>query len=85
MTTEALEAARTGNWFLEHPLAICRSDKLSRDGDVQAKLDQTDWDLIVMDEGHKLLAPYFAGEVKASASLEVMRVGKCWARGSMDG
>jgi superfamily II DNA or RNA helicase len=66
MTTEALEAARTGNWFLEHPLAIGRLDKLSRDEEVQAKLDQTDWDLIVVDEAHKLSASYFAGEVKAT-------------------
>src|SRR3989442_15169744 len=45
MTNDALEAARTGNWFLENPLAICRLDKLSRNEDVQAKLRLTDWDL----------------------------------------
>jgi superfamily II DNA or RNA helicase len=66
MTTEALEAARTGNWFLEHPLALCRLDKLSRDEDVQAKLMHTDWDLIVVDEAHKLSASFFAGEIKAT-------------------
>jgi Domain of unknown function (DUF3883)/SNF2-related domain len=66
MTTDALEAARTGNWFLEHPLAICRLDKLSRDEDVQAKLEQTDWDLIVVDEAHKLSASFFAGEIRAT-------------------
>src|SRR3990172_4857829 len=47
MTNDALESARTGNWFLEHGMAICRLDKLSRNEDVQAKLQQTDWDLIV--------------------------------------
>ena len=64
MTNDALEAARTGNWFPENPLAICRLDKLSRDEDVQAKLQQTDWDLIVCDEAHKLSATYFGSEVK---------------------
>src|SRR5512132_3668944 len=44
LTNDKLEAARTGNWFLENPLAICRLDKLSRNEDVQAKLQQTDWD-----------------------------------------
>ena len=44
MTNDALESARTGNWFLENPLAICRLDKLSRNEDVQAKLQQSDWD-----------------------------------------
>lgn len=64
MTNDALEAARTGNWFGEHPMAICRLDKLSRDEDTQAKLQQTDWDLIVCDEAHKLSATYFGNEVK---------------------
>src|SRR5262249_43892196 len=64
MTNDALEAARTGNWFSETSLAICRLDKLSRDEDVQAKLQQTDWDLVVCDEAHKLSATYFGNEVK---------------------
>ncbi len=64
MTNDVLEAARTGNWFSETPLAICRLDKLSRDEDTQAKLQQTDWDLIVCDEAHKLSATYFGNEVK---------------------
>jgi superfamily II DNA or RNA helicase len=64
MTNDALEAARTGNWFTEVSLAICRLDKLSRDEDAQAKVLQTDWDLIVCDEAHKLSATYFGNEVK---------------------
>ncbi len=59
-----LKHARTGNWFQENPLAICRLDKLSRNEDVQAKLEQTDWDLVVCDESHKLSATYFGNEVK---------------------
>ena len=31
MTNDGLEAARSGNWFSENPLAVCRLDKLSRD------------------------------------------------------
>src|SRR5208282_3919942 len=58
------EAARTGNWFFENPLAICRLDKLSRNEDLQAKLEQTDWDLVVVDEAHKMSASFFGGEVK---------------------
>jgi superfamily II DNA or RNA helicase len=64
MTNDVLEAARTGNWFTEVSLAICRLDKLSRNEDVQAKLMQTDWDLIVCDEAHKLSATYFGNEIK---------------------
>ena len=64
LTNDKLEAARTGNWFAENSLAICRLDKLSRNEDVQAKLVSTDWDLVVCDEAHKMSATFFGGEVK---------------------
>ncbi len=64
LTSDKLESARTGNWFAENNLAICRLDKLSRNADVQAKLEQTDWDLVVCDEAHKMSATYFSGEIK---------------------
>jgi SNF2 family DNA or RNA helicase len=38
LTNDKLEAARTGNWFLENDFVIARLDKLSRNEDVQAKL-----------------------------------------------
>jgi hypothetical protein len=34
LINDKLEAARTGNWFLENHLIIARLDKLSRDEDV---------------------------------------------------
>src|SRR5579883_648591 len=66
LTTDKLEAARTGNWFLENNLVIARLDKLARNEDVQAKLNAPDcrWDLVVCDEAHKLSATFFGGEIK---------------------
>lgn len=66
LTNDKLEAARTGNWFLENNLVIARLDKLSRNEDVQAKLTAPDarWDLVVCDEAHKMSATFFGGEVK---------------------
>ncbi len=66
LTNDKLEAARTGNWFLENNLAIARLDKLSRNEDVQQKLQAPDcrWDLVVFDEAHKLSATFFGNEVK---------------------
>jgi SNF2 family DNA or RNA helicase len=66
LTNDALNSARTGNWFVENDLAIARLDKLSRNEDVQAKLTAPDcrYDLIVCDEAHKMSATFFGGEVK---------------------
>src|SRR3989441_1445061 len=66
LTNDKLEAARTGNWFLETNLVIARLDKLSRNEDVQDKLKAPDcrWDLVVCDEAHKMSATYFGGEIK---------------------
>lgn len=66
LTNDKLEAARTGNWFLETNLVIARLDKLARNEDVQLKLQAPDcrWDLVVVDEAHKLSATFFGGEVK---------------------
>ena len=45
---------------------IARLDKLSRNEDVQQKLQVPDcrWDLVVCDEAHKMSATFFGGEVK---------------------
>jgi SNF2 family DNA or RNA helicase len=66
LTNDKLEAARTGNWFLETPLCIARLDKLSRNEDVQQKLQVPDcrWDLVVCDEAHKMSATVFGGETR---------------------
>ena len=66
LTNDNLQAARTGNWFLETNLVIARLDKLSRNEDVQLKLQAPDcrWDLIVCDEAHKMSATVFGGETK---------------------
>src|SRR3989442_628904 len=66
VTNDKLEAARTGNWFLETNLVIARLDKLSRNEDVQEKLKAPDcrWDFVVCDEAHKMSATFFGGEIK---------------------
>lgn len=74
LTNEQMENARTGNWFGEHHLVICRLDKIARSEDLQEKLKQTDWDLIVVDEAHKMSATYFGGEAKYTKRYQLGRM-----------
>lgn len=62
LTTDKLNASRTGNWFDEENYVIARLDKLSRDEELQEKLSVSDWDLIIVDEAHKMSASFL--EVK---------------------
>lgn len=73
LTNEGLQAARTGNWFQEHSLCICRLDKLSRNEDIQDKVVAADWDLVVVDEAHKMSATYFGSEIKYTKRFKLGR------------
>jgi len=64
LTNERIEAARTGNALAEMDLVLARLDKLSRDENLHPKLDDTDWDLIVVDEAHKMSAHIFGTETR---------------------
>ena len=64
LTNDRLEASASGNALANIPLCIARLDKLSRDEQVQKRLEQTEWDLIVVDEAHKMSATFFGGEVR---------------------
>ena len=45
-------------------LIIVRLDQVSRSDELQARLQQTDWDLVVCDEAHKMSASFFGGDLK---------------------
>ena len=64
LTNDMLEGAATGNAFIEHNRLIARLDKLSRDEYVQKKIEAADWDLIVIDEAHKLSASVTGQKIK---------------------
>ena len=74
LTRDKLEASRTGNWFSENPLAICRLDQLSRSEEIQAKLKGADWDLVICDEAHKMSATYFGNEIKLTKRYKLGRL-----------
>lgn len=63
LTKGEIEASQ-GNVFDEHRLLIARLDHLSRNEDLQDRLRGSEWDLIVVDEAHRMAAHYFGSEVK---------------------
>ncbi len=60
---EQVEQSRSGNPFDDIDLMVARVDQLSRNEDLQEKLRHSQWDLIVVDEAHKLSASYFGNKV----------------------
>lgn len=62
LTNDRLEASASGNAFQEIPLCLARLDKLARNEEVQGRLGLSEWDLIVVDEAHKMSATFFSSE-----------------------
>ena len=74
LTKDMLETSVTGNAFQETSLLIARLDKLSRNEDVQIKLKQSEWDLIIVDEAHKMSASFYGGEIKETKRRKLGRL-----------
>ncbi|MEI6509800.1 MAG: DEAD/DEAH box helicase, partial [bacterium] len=64
ISSQSFEDAKSGNPYLEQNLVISRLDHMARNEEIQAKLKQTEWDLVVVDEAHKMSAHYFGNELK---------------------
>lgn len=60
---DMIENSRSANPFDDFDLLVARIDQLSRNDDLQHKLEQTQWDLIVVDEAHKLSASYYGNKI----------------------
>src|SRR2546422_2510151 len=64
VTNDLIEADLSGNPFATFDFVIARLDHMSRSEEIQAKLRQTEWDLIVCDEAHKMSCPWYGNEPK---------------------
>ena len=76
MSRAAVEASRTGNPFTEKNLLIARVDQLSRSEELMAKVQVSDWDLVIVDEAHKMSAHRYGDELRRTKRFllgEVLR------------
>jgi superfamily II DNA or RNA helicase len=65
------QQSRGGNAFDDNPLMVARLDQLSRADDLQEKLENTRWDLIVIDEAHKLSATWFGSKINETKRFKL--------------
>jgi superfamily II DNA or RNA helicase len=50
--------------FEQHPLLIARMDQLARNDELLVELGKSEWDLVVVDEAHRMGAHYFGGKLE---------------------
>ncbi|WP_105034120.1 helicase-related protein [Cryobacterium aureum] len=67
----AEDAVPGGSVFESKPLLIARMDQLARNEVLQAQLAEAEFDLIVVDEAHRMSASWFGGELKASKRFQL--------------
>ncbi|MBE0507868.1 MAG: DUF3883 domain-containing protein [Marinospirillum sp.] len=68
---DKMEKCASGNYFNEANQLICRLDQLSRNEELQEKLKATEWDLIIVDEAHKLSANYFGNKINKTKRFQL--------------
>ncbi len=71
---EAEEQSVSGNFFADEDLVVARVDMLSRNEDYQKKLEQVEWDLVIVDEAHKMSAHWFGKKLNTSLRYELGRL-----------
>ncbi len=68
---DLIEQSRSGNPFDEGDLMIARLDQLARNEDLQEKLKISRWDLIVVDEAHKLSASWYGIKINETKRFKL--------------
>lgn len=68
---EKQEQCHSRNYFAEQDHLIARLDQLSRSEEYQQLLAQTEWDLIVVDEAHKMSANYFGNKINETGRFKL--------------
>jgi superfamily II DNA or RNA helicase len=64
LTNQLIDANVNLNVFETNPLLIARMDQLSRNEELQRQLKDTEWDLVVVDEAHRMGAHYFGAKLE---------------------
>ncbi|HWJ49585.1 MAG TPA: helicase-related protein, partial [Solirubrobacteraceae bacterium] len=71
LTPQFSETVFGASAFEQHPLLIARMDQLARNEELLAELARSEWDLVVVDEAHRMGAHYFGGELKKTKRFQL--------------
>ncbi|ETA00863.1 hypothetical protein CcI6DRAFT_03684 [Frankia sp. CcI6] len=71
LTNQLMDSQVNLNVFETNPLLIARMDQLSRNEQLRAQLRETEWDLIVVDEAHRMGAHYFGGKLEKTKRFQL--------------
>ncbi|WP_406674060.1 DEAD/DEAH box helicase [Nonomuraea sp. N2-4H] len=61
------------NVFEQYPLLIARMDQLARNDSMFAQLDEAEFDLVIVDEAHRMGAHYFAWQAEQDSPVPTRR------------
>ncbi|MGC3994530.1 MAG: helicase-related protein [Propionicimonas sp.] len=65
------EASLGGSVFERHPLLIARMDQLSRTDELLEAAQDAEWDLVVVDEAHRMSAHYFGNKLTKTRRFQL--------------
>ena len=71
LTPQMVEANVNLNVFETTPLLIARMDQLARNEFLQGQLAESEWDLIIVDEAHRMGAHYFGGKLEKTKRFQL--------------
>lgn len=72
LTRDLAASTKDGNPFTgHHPILIARMDQLARSDDWCQFLDRSEWDLVVVDEAHRMAANWWAGDLRKTRRYEL--------------
>ena len=74
VTKDLLDASYAGDVFAEKSLLIARVDQLARREDLVDRLKKADWDLVVVDEAHRMSAHHYGTDIKKTKKYELGEV-----------
>jgi superfamily II DNA or RNA helicase len=71
LTNQLIDSNVNLNVFETNPLLIARMDQLSRNEQLRAQLRESEWDLVIVDEAHRMGAHYFGGKLQKTKRFQL--------------